>query len=128
MSLFCLGTFWYSSKMNNVIKRFTSLTNSPAHTTTISRSSSSCEKSDVGTFFSGSWRSVSPLCKAILLLVRWGDRIRPAGLGGNISRIRFGTVMSICQGHRSQSPSIHGNHELADPGRVSFVVYRWGYL
>lgn len=122
MWLFYLGTFWYSSIINNILKRFTSLKNSPAHTTTISRSSSSCEKSDVGPLFSGSWGSVSPLCRAILLLVRWGDRIRPAVLGGNISRIRFGTVMSICHGHRSQSPSMQGNHELVDPGRASFVV------
>ena len=100
----------------------TSLTNSPAQTTIISRSSSSAEKSDVGVGFSGSLRRDSPWWRAMLLLVRWGDRTRVACFGGKISLMRLGTVMSICQGHRSQSPSIQGSHELVDPGSVSFVV------
>ena len=114
----------HKSTYELILGGVTSLMNSPAHTTTISKSSSSAEKSDVRVGFSGSLLTRdSPWWRAILLLVRWGDRTRVAVFGGKISLMRLGTVMSICQGHRSQSPSIHGNHELVDPGRMSFVVY-----
>jgi len=100
----------------------TSLTNSPADTTTISVSSSSREKFEAGVFFSGSsGGNVSPLCTAILL-VRCGDRFGAIGFCGKIFRIRFGIVISICHGHRSDTPSMQGNHELVDILKVSFVV------
>ena len=58
-----------------------------------------------------------------MLLVRCGDRFGAPGFGGGkIFRIRLGTVISICHGHRSETPSMQGNHELVDILRVSFVV------
>jgi len=56
------------------------------------------------------------------LLVRCTWRGRNGLCCGYKSLIRLGMVISICQGHLSHSPSIHGNHELVDPGSVSLVV------
>ena len=65
---------------------------------------------------------MSPLWTAILR-VRCSDRFGATGFGGGkIFRIRFGTVISMCHGHRSETPSMQGNHELVDILKVSFVV------